>query len=101
MLIGEIEQRKNIRIRNFEDFDPYMIAIDVYYDSEDFIFTGWLYNLNSSQFNKANRSQNGKGTDFKQDINGYIGNNCFIPTSGNCFLKSINFLTGKDYTEDF
>ena len=48
-----------------------------------------------------NRSQNGKGTYFKQDIDEYIGNNCYIPTSGNCFIKCINFFTKKDYTEEF
>ena len=31
----------------------------------------------------------------------YIGNNCSFPTSGNCFIKYVNHLTGKDYTEDF
>ena len=39
--------------------------------------------------------------DFKQDIVEYIGNNCYIPTSDNCFMKCINYSTGKDYTEKF
>ena len=30
-----------------------------------------------------------------------MGNNCYIPTSGNCFIKCINFFTKKDYTDDF
>ena len=71
------------------------------YDSEDVIFTGWLYKLNTPQFKRINRSQYGRGTDFKQDIVEYIGNNCYIPTSGNCFIKCINYFTKKDYTQEF
>ena len=47
------------------------------------------------------RSQYGRGTDFKQDIVEYIGNNCYIPTSGNSFIKCINYFTGKDYMNGF
>ena len=50
---------------------------------------------------KTNRSQYGKGTYFKQDIVEYIGNNCYIPTSGNCFIKCINYFNKKDYLEEF
>ena len=46
-----------------------------------------------------NRSQYGKGTDFKQDIFQYTGNNCFFPTSG--FVKRITQITGRDCTEEF
>ena len=102
MLIGEIEQKTNIRFKNVDDFETYINAIDDGgYDSEDVLFTGWLYKLNTPEFNKVNRSQYARGTDFKQDIVEYIGNNCYIPTSGNCFMKCINFFTKKDYTEEF
>ena len=102
MLLGEIEQKTNIRFENVDDFESYINAIDNSgYDSEDVIFTGWLYKLNTPEYKKVNRSQYGKGTDFKQDIVEYIGNNCYIPTSGNCFIKCINYFTKKDYTEEF
>ena len=42
MLIGESEQ-KNVRFRKFDGFQNYLYAIDVDYDSEDVIFTGWVY----------------------------------------------------------
>ena len=71
------------------------------YDSDEVIFTGWLFKLNTPEFKNVNRSQYGGGTDFKQDIVEYIGNNCYIPTSGNCFIKCINYFTEKDYTEEF
>ena len=102
VLIGEIEQKTNIRFRNVGDFETY--TNDIYnggYDSEYVLFTGWLYKTNTPEINKVNRSQYGRGTDFKQDIVEYIGNNCYIPTSGTCFEKCINYLTKKDYTHEF
>ena len=46
MLVGEVEQKTNIRFKNVHDFESYINAIDNSgYDSEDVIFTGWLYNL--------------------------------------------------------
>ena len=102
MLVGEIGQKTNIRFKNVDDFESFINAIDNSgSDSEDVIFTGWLYKLNTPEFKKVNRSQYGRGTDFKQDIVEYIGNNCNIPTSGNCFIKSIKYFTEKDYTEEF
>ena len=101
MLVGEIEQ-KNIRFKNVDGFESYFNAIDNRgYDSEDVIFTGWFYKLNTPEFKKVNKSQCGRGTDFKQDIFEFIGNNCYIPTSSNCFIKCINYFTKKDYTEEF
>ena len=84
MLVGEVEQKTNIRFKNVDDFESYNTAMDNNgYDSDDVIFTGWLYKLNTLEFKKANRSPYGRGTDFKQDIVEYIGNNCYIPTSKN------------------
>ena len=102
MLIGEIEQKTNIRFENVDEFETHINAIDNSgYDSGDVIFTGLLYKLNTPEFNKVNRSQYGKGTDFKQDIVEYIGKNYYIPTSANCFKKCINYFTIKDYTQEF
>ena len=78
MTIGEIEQKTIIRFKNIDDFETYINAIDNGgYFSEDVIFTGWLYKLNTLEFNKVNRSQNARGTNFKQDNVEYIGNNCW------------------------
>ena len=101
MLIGEIEQKTNIRFKNVDDFETFINAIDVDYDSEDFILAGCLYKLNTPQFNRVNRAQYGRGTDFKHDIVEYMGNNCYIPTSGNCFIKCSKCFTDRDYTEEF
>ena len=96
MLIGEIEQKTITRFKNVDYFENYINAIDTGgYDSEDVIFTGWLYNINTPEFKKVNKSQYGRGTDFKQDIVEYIGIICYIPTSGNCFIKCIKYFTKK------
>ena len=64
-------------------------------------FTGWLYKLKTAEFKKVNRSQYARGTDFKQDIIEFILNNCYLPTSGNYFMKCINYSTGKNYAGEF
>ena len=60
-----------------------------------------MYKLNTLEFKKVKRSQYCRGTDFKQHIVEYIGNNCYIPTSGNRSIKCINSFTEKDYTKEF
>ena len=98
MLIGEIGQKRNIRIKIIDDFETYIDAIDDGYGVEDVIFTRWLYRINTPEFKKVNRSQYERDIDFKQDIVENIGNNCFIPTSSNCFIKSNKYFLNKDYT---
>ena len=101
VLVSEIEQKTNTRFKIVDDFETYNNAKEKKgYDSDDVIFTGWLYKLNTPEFKKVNRSQYAGGTVFKQDIVEYIGNNCCIPTSINCFIKCINHFTKKDYTKE-
>ena len=40
MSIGPIELKTNIRFENMDDFERYVNAIDIDYDSEDVTFTG-------------------------------------------------------------
>ena len=101
MLIGELEEKTNNRYKNVDDFEGYCNAIDIDYVSEDVIFTGLLYKLNTAEFNKVTRSQKGRGTDFNQNIVEYIVNTCYIATSGNCCIKFNNNLTGNEYTNEF
>ena len=62
----------------------------------------WLYLQNQyPQFNKVKGSQYGNGCDFKHEIIEYRGNNCFIPTKGYCFIKCVNFLTSRDYKQQY
>ena len=101
MIIGPVEHKKNIRFKNMDDFERYINAIDIDYDSEDVTFTGYVYKLDIPQFKVVRRSAFGKGTTYMQEIVEYLGQNCYIPTSGLCFIKCINYFTKKDYTEDF
>ena len=101
MIIGPVEHKTNIRFTNMDDFERYINAIDIDYDSEDVIFTGYVYKLDTPQFQVVKRSAYGKGTSHMQEIVEYHGQNCYIPTSGMCFIKCINRFTKKDYTEEF
>ena len=90
---GPIEHKTNIRFKNRDDFESFIIAIDVDYDSEDVTFTGYVYKLNTPQFNVVKRSAYGKGTNYMQEIVGYHGQNCYVPTSVMCFMKCIKYFT--------
>ena len=101
MTIGLIEHKTNIRFKKMDDFERYIKAIDVDYDSEDVTFTGYVYKLDTPHFKVVKRSAYGRGTNYMQEIIEYHGQNCYIPTSGMCFVKCINHFTKKDYTEEF
>ena len=101
MIIGPIEHKTNIRFKNINDFESYINAIDVDYDSEYVTFTGYVYKINTPHFKIVKRSAYGKGTNYMQEIVEYHGQNCYIPTSGMCFIKCISYFTKKDYTEEF
>ena len=55
MVVGPIEHRTKIKFRNVDDFESYIKAIDVDYDSDDFTFSGYVYILNTPQFNVVKR----------------------------------------------
>ena len=99
--LGNQIRQTHIRFRNMDDFEAYINAIDQDYDSDDSIFNGYIYKLDTPQFNKVNRSQYGNVCSFDKIIIEYRGNNCFIPTKGYCFVKCINYLTGQDYKEQY
>ena len=101
LIIGPIEQKTNIKFKNMVDFERYINAIDIDYDSEDVTFTGYVYKVDTLQFKIVKRSAYGKGTHYMQEIVEYHENNCYIPTSGMCFIKCIIYFTKKDYTGEF
>ena len=101
MIIGPIEHKTNIRLKNMDDFERYINAIDVDYDSEGVTFSGYVYKLYTPHFKVAKRSAYGRGTNYTQEIVEYLRQNCYIPTSGMCFIKCRNYFAKKDYTEDF
>ena len=99
--VGDQIRQTRIRFRNISDYEAYVNAIDQDYDSEDAIFNGYNYKINTPHFNKVNRSQYGNGCSFDKIIVEYRANNCYIPTKGYCFIKCINYLTGGDYKDQY
>ena len=89
--IGDQIRETKTRSKNIEAFESFINLIDEGYDAEDSIFNGYIYKLNSPQFNKVNRSQYGNGCDFKHQIIEYHGRNCYIPSQGYCFIKCVIF----------
>ena len=97
--LGDQIRQTHIRFRNIDDFESYINAIDEGYEAEDAVFNGYFYKISTPQFSLVNRSQYGNDCNFKHEMIEYRGKNWFIPTKGYCFVKCINFLTGKDYQE--
>ena len=100
MIIGPIEHKTNIRFKNIKDFEKYLNAKNIDYDSEDVTFTGYVFKLNTPNFKVVKRLAYGKGAPYMQKIVEYHGKNCYIPTSGMCFVKCINYFTEKKYIEE-
>ena len=102
MIIGPIEHKTNIRFKKYmDDFESYINAIDIDYDSNVVTFTGYVYKLNTPQFNVVRRSAYVRGTNYMPETVECHGQNCYISTSGMCFFKCIIYFTKKDYTEEF
>ena len=101
MVIGPVEHRTNFRFRNFDDFETYRNARDLDYDSGDVTYTSYIHELNTPQFETVKRSAYAKSTNCMREIVGYHGQNCFIPTSRNCSIENLSFLTEKNYQEEF
>ena len=99
--VGDQILPTHIRFRNISEYEAYINSIDEGYDTEDAIFNGYIYKINTPQFNLVNRTQYGNGCDFKHEISEHRGNNCFIPTKSYCFVKCINFITGRDYKQQY
>ena len=101
LIVGDQIRQTHIRFRNINDYEDYIKSIDQDYDSDDSIFNGYIYKIDTPQFKKVNRSQYGNGCSFDKINIEYQGNICFIPSKGYCFIKCINFLTGQDYKDEY
>ena len=99
--VGDQIRQTHIRFRNIADYEAYINAIDEGYDAEDSIFDGYVYKIDTPQFNKINRSRFGNGCNFHKKIIECRRNNCFIATKGYCFVKCVKYLTGDDYKQEY
>ena len=80
--VGDQIRQTVTRFKNMNNFEAYISSIDRDYDLEDAVLNGYIYKLDTPQFNKINRSQYGNRCDFKHEIVEHRGNNCFIPSNG-------------------
>ena len=64
-------------------------------DETEYQFIG-IIRIVKDEFKRIHRSNFGKGADFKYDIKEYNGQYCYIPTSGNCFIKCVNYLNSQN-----
>ena len=99
--VGDQIRQTHIRFGNFADYEAYINAIDEGYDAEDAISKGYFHEISTLHFNIVNRSQYGNGCDFEREIIEHRGNNCYIPTKGYCFIKCVNFLTGRAFKQQY
>ena len=95
LIVSDQIRQTHITFRNMNDYEAYINSIDQDYDSDDSIFNGYFYKIDTPQYKKVNRSQYGDGYSFDKIFIEYRGNNCFIPTKGYCFVKCINFVTNN------
>ena len=100
MLVGPVEHEINITFEIIDDSESYINAIDIDYDSEDKTFNGYVYKLNTPIFKVVKRSAYAEGTNYMQEIVEYHGQNCYIPTTGHCFIKCIIYFTTKVYKKE-
>ena len=62
----ENKQTTALRFTNTENYGSYICIyyIDMDYDADDTIFTGYIYKLNTPKFEKVTRSEYGTATDL-------------------------------------
>ena len=101
MIIGRIKHKTIIRLRNMDEFEKYINAIDIDYDSADMTFTGYVFKFKTPHFNVVKRSAYATGTDYLMEVVEHNGQNCFFPKSGHCFIKCINYFTEKSMQKNF
>ena len=99
MAIGPVEQKTNLAYKSLDDFDSYINAIDISYDSEDNILTGYLYKTNTTKFKVVKRSPFGKSANYMKEIVEYNERSCDIPISEMCFIICISYYNITIHTE--
>ena len=57
MLIGRVELKSNIRFKKIDDFECFINATDIDYDSEVVTFNGYVYKLKTPQFNDVEQKR--------------------------------------------
>ena len=92
---------KNNRIRNKDVFGSFTDAIDVDYNGQDVTFKRYVHKLKTTEFIVVKRNAYGRGVNYMKEIIEYRRKNCYIQSSGMCFLKCMKYFTDKNYTDEF
>ena len=87
LITGTLEHETNVSFRNMDEFESYINATDFDYDGPDVTCSGCVYKLKTNRFKVVKRSAYANGTNYMTEIVEYHGQNCYIPTSGMCFMK--------------
>ena len=101
IFIGDRFRQTHIKFIINNDYETYIISIDESCGTDDIVFKGYFYKLDTPQFFMINRSEYGNSCDFKHAIIEYKGNNCYILTKGPCFITCTNYFTGLDNEQAF
>ena len=101
LVIGNNLRNTHFRFTKTNEYEAHSKSIDQGYDSVDSLFNGFIYILKTPELNRVNRKEYENGCDFKHEFVEFHVNYCFIPTKVYCLNKCINFLTGKDYKQDY
>ena len=76
-----------IRSKNMEDFERYINAIGIDYDSEDVAFIGYVFRLNIPQFKVVRRGAHTESNNYMKKIVENKGRNYYIPFSQDVFYQ--------------
>ena len=97
---GYVKQNYQFVGFNAKTYKKNMYNLSDKSDPVDWYFTGDVI-YRQDNFKPIRRSKEGRGTHLLFKINEYIGDNCYIPSDGICFIKCVNFLLKRDMTEEF
>ena len=74
--------------------------LDKYDDHPSIYYTGNIYRY-FKNFKRVKRSEHGRGANEFNNILEYEGLNCYIPSGNGCFLKCINYIFKKDFSNEY
>ncbi|ESO86699.1 hypothetical protein LOTGIDRAFT_166974 [Lottia gigantea] len=98
--VGKHKQDMRLSGFNAQTFQAIYTKIHGISDTSDWYFTGEII-FRKNNFRIVKRSKTGRGGNLLKKINEYIGENCYIPSDGYCFIKCVNIFMNKDLTKQF
>ena len=99
--MGRLIEKTSLPFKDLEAYNTLKDQIQLKYDGEDVVFTGYLIEFHDLLFEKVKRSNFAKVSDFFYEIKEFNRINCFIPTKKNFLTNCFRFLTRKLLIEEF